>query len=132
MARHVITIPKGADGPDGGGYDLVWDDEAGTLESDSHDGRQEAGRILGWIAEEGIPLDLSGNGRRLVLNDPLHDPRDFWWLLPYKMRKEPLRSTLPPILRDVEPTPPEASPRPIIIDENGVEREGIPGVDFVW
>ena len=48
------------------------------------------------------------------------------------MWKEPLRSTLPPILRDAEPTPATRPQPPMAIDENGVEREAIEGVEFVW
>ena len=123
MARHVITIPYRV----GGAGELIWDDEAGTVEGDHY----QAAYINEWIAEGGIPLDLSGDGRSLILADPLHDPRDFLWLLPDKMWEEPLRSTLPAILLEVEPTPFALSKPPIIVVD-GVRREAIEGVDFVW
>ena len=127
MTRHVITIPPGADGPHGGGYELVWDNEAGTIAGDP----DEAGRILYMLQELGIPTNLSGHGRTLILQDPLHDPRDFWHLLPWKCQVEPLRSTMPAILRETEPTPVEATPPPMITVD-GVRRAAVEGVDFVW
>ena len=132
MARHVINIPKGADGPQGGGYDIVWDDEAGTVESEDLWNAGLAAKNHGeWTEGRGPPLDLTRDGRILVLNDPLHDSRDFWHLLPWKMREEPLRSTLPPILRDVEPTPVTPMKPPTIVVD-GVRRPAIEGVEFVW
>ena len=47
------------------------------------------------------------------------------------MWEEPLRSTLPAILLDVEPTPFSLSKPPVIVVD-GVRREAIEGVDFVW
>ena len=123
MARHVITIPYGA----GGTGEIVWDDEAGTVEGTHY----WAGYIRRWIEEGGVPLDLSGDGQILILNDPLHDPRDFLRLLPHEMWSEPLRSTLPPILRDAEMTEGRAA-KPPMITIDGVRREAIPGRDFVW
>ena len=77
-----------------------------------------------------LPLNLCRDGRILFLHDPAHDPRDFWYLLPYACWKEPLRPRMPAVLRDVEPTPAEAVPPPRIVD--GVERDAIPGVEFCW
>lgn len=122
MARHVIKMPN-----PWGERELVWDDEAGTVEGDDY----QVAHINRLVTEGGIPLDLSGDGQILILNDPLRDPRDFWRLLPYKMWKEPLRSTLPAVLRDVEPTPARAAEPPRIF-ENGKWRPMIPGVEFVW
>ena len=129
MARHVITIPYGPGGPWAhlGSGEIIWDDELGTVEGDHY----RVGSILQWIHEQGIPLNASGDGRILILNDPLHDPRDFWWLLPPEMRREPLLSTLPPILRDVEPTPAGRSPPPRT-REDGEWRDMIEGSEFVW
>ena len=121
MARHVIprTIDDDA-------LDLVWDDEAGTVEGDSW----FAASVRDALAED-LPLDLSGDGRILLLHDPAHDPRDFWRLLPYACWEEPLRSRMPAVLRDVEPTPAEAAPPPrMVID--GVERDLVEGVEFFW
>ena len=120
MARHVI--PLGWDDLP----DFVWDDEAGTVEGDH------------WFAaglREGLdaptPLDLSGDGLIILLQDPAHDPRDFWWLLPAKCLREPLYSQMPEILRNVEPTPPKRAPAPRAVI-NGVERELVEGEDFFW
>ena len=122
MARHVIPIEMDTMGAP----TLVWDDEAGTVEADS-DYAADVAEILA----QGAPLDLSGDGHFLLLEDPAHDPRDFWHLLPYWCQVEPLRSRMPPILRDVEPTPRRAAPIPRIIVD-GVERDSIPGQEFVW
>ena len=121
MARHVIPYSVDEDA-----LELVWDDEAGTVEGDN----AFAAGIREALAEP-QPLNLSRDGRVLFLHDPAHDPRDFWHLLPYACWKEPLRSRMPAILRDVEPTPAEAAPLPRIIVD-GVERDAIPGVEFVW
>ena len=120
MARHTIPIEQWY------APEIVWDDEAGTVEGD----HWFAAGVRELLAQ-GAPLDLSRNGHILVLQDPAHDPRDFWHLLPYKCQVEPLRSRMPPILRDVEPTPLRAAPLPRYIVD-GVERDAIPGQEFVW
>ena len=120
MARHVIPIEQWH------APTLVWDDEAGTVEGD----HWFAAGVREQLAQ-GAPLDLSRDGHFLVLQDPAHDPRDFWHLLPYQCQVEPLRSRMPPILRDVEPTPRRAAPLPRYIVD-GVERDAIPGQEFVW
>lgn len=120
MARHVIPLDMES------APEIVWDDEAGTVEGDN------------WFAagiREGIaaptPLDLSGDGFIILLQDAAHDPRDFWWLLPAFCWREPLYSRMPKILRDVEPTPAKPLPPPrMVID--GVERELVEGEDFFW
>ena len=120
MARHVIPIEQWH------APDLVWDDEAGTVEGD----HWFAAGVRELLAE-GAPLDESRDGHILILEDPVHDPRDFWHLLPYKCQIEPLRSRMPAILRDAEPTPRRpAVPARIIVD--GVERDEIEGKDFLW
>ena len=120
MARHVIPLDM-EDAPE-----MVWDDEAGTVEGEHF----YAAKVREQLAQ-GAPLNLSGDGRILVLQDPAHDPRDFWHLLPYWCWKEPLRSRMPAILRDVEPTEPRPAPPPRIVVD-GVERDAIEGVEFVW
>ena len=120
MARHVIPLDE-PDAPD-----LVWDDEAGTVEGDNW----YAAGVRQTLALD-TPVDASLEGRVLFLRDPAHDPRDFWHLLPYACWKEPLRSRMPAILRDVEPTPAKPAPLPRIVVD-GVERDAIPGVEFVW
>ena len=128
MARHNITLAVSAiHSLPARDETIVWDDELGTVEG-THYWVYEIHRLN---QEGGIPLDLTGDGRVLVLQDPLHDPRDFWWMLPPECQREPLRSTMPAILREVEPTPPEAAEPPAgIIDS--VRRPLIPGVEFVW
>ena len=121
MARHVIPLSD-RDDP----YTLIWDDETGTVEGEN----PEVYHVRRMLAEP-QPLNLCRDGRILFLHDPAHDPRDFWHLLPYACWKEPLRSRMPAILRDVEPTPAEAAPPPRIVVD-GVERDAIPGVEFVW
>ena len=121
MARHVIPLDMDS------ALELVWDDEAGTVEGENW--------YAAGVREElarGVPLDLSRDGRILILEDPAHDPRDFWHMLPYWCWKEPLRSQMPAILRDVAPTEGQPAPPPRIIDANGVERDAIEGVEFVW
>ena len=120
MARHVIPI----DLP--GAPEIVWDNEKGTVEGDNR-----AGDAIREALAQEMPLNMSGDGRILYLQDPAHDPRDFWHLLPYKCWKEPLFSRMPAILREAEPTPPKPAPLPVgVID--GVRRELIPGVEFFW
>lgn len=121
MARHVIPLDMES------AEELVWDDEAGTVEG----GDGYTTWMLKELARRGAPLDMSRDGRILVLQDPLHDPRDFWYMLPYECWKEPLRSRMPAILRDVEPTEPRPAPPPRIIVD-GVERDAIEGAEFVW
>ena len=114
--------------------DLVWDDEAGTVEAADADDENAL-----WLAEEytkllaqPTPLDVSVYESIRILHDPAHDPRDFWWLLPDECRKEPLYSRMPEFLRSVEPAPIRKPPPPRIIDQHGVERDAIPGVEFCW
>ena len=120
MARHVIPLDMRS------APEIVWDDEAGTVEGDS------------WFAETlreqlalEMPLNLSGDGTILFLEDPAHDPADFWCLLPAWCWREPLYSRMPEILQNVEPTLGKPAPPPRMIVD-GVERELIPGVEFVW
>ena len=93
-ARHVILLDMETT------PDLIWDDEAGTVEGD----HWYAAGVREDLAR-GAPLNLSRDGHILILEDPAHDPRDFWHLLPYWCQVEPLRSRMPALLRDVEPTP---------------------------
>ena len=136
MARHVIPTapPWQQPNPDfefeGAGV-LVWDDEAGTVEGGTAEAEDAWTTWVRELLARGAPLDLSGDGRILVLQDPAHDPRDFWHLLPSYCWKEPLRSRMPAILRDVEPTEWRPAPPPRIIVD-GVERDAIEGVEFVW
>ena len=115
MARHVIPVEMDFfNAPT-----IIWDDEAGTVEAGTAEGGTAEGGsdYAASLAEQlaqGAPLDLSGDGHFLILQDPAHDPRDFWHLLPYKCQREPLRSRMPPILRDVEPTPRRAAAPPRI------------------
>ena len=137
MARHVIPLDMDPD------RELVWDDGAGTIEG-------EDGYVT-WaldVLARGAPLDMSGDGRILIprdapldmsrdgmiliLEDPAHDPRDFWHLLPFRCWREPLRSRMPAILRDAAPTEGRRAPPPRIIDADGVERDAIEGAEFVW
>lgn len=118
MARHTIALPHppetASGGPGGAGYllpmrpdpqeTIVWDDDAGTVEGDGISARM-LGRLLDAIRADAGTLDLSDVGRVLVLEDPAHDPRDFWWLLPARAHHAEWREHLPPILRDIEPTP---------------------------
>ena len=121
MARHVIPLDMDS------APEMIWDDEAGTVEGEHW--------YAAWVREElarGAPLDMSGDGRILILDDPAHDPRDFWHLVPYWCSKEPLRSRMPAILRDAAPTEGRRASPPRIIDANGVERDAIEGAEFVW
>ena len=135
MARHVIPLDTDS------ALEMIWDDEAGTVEGDTvHAAMMIDERARGAtldMSDDGrirIPatLDLSRDGRILILEDPAHDPRDFWHLVPYWCSKEPLRSRMPAILRDAAPTEPRPTPPPRIIDANGVERDAVEGAEFVW
>ena len=135
MARHVIPLDTDS------ALEMIWDDEAGTVEGETG----SAAGVISMLArgatldmsDDGrirIPatLDLSRDGRILILEDPAHDPRDFWHLVPYWCSKEPLRSRMPAILRDAAPTEGRRAPPPRRIDANGVERDAIEGAEFVW
>ena len=140
MARHVIPLPHppetASGGPGGAGYllptrpepreTIVWDDVAGTVEGDGVEGRT-LGRLLDAIRADDGTLDMSHVGRVLVLKDPAHDPRDFAWLLPASAFRAEWRERLPPILRDVEPTP--AAGREPPMGDDG--RPLTPGVDYL-
>ncbi|MBC6416311.1 MAG: hypothetical protein GDA47_00570 [Rhodospirillales bacterium] len=101
MAIHTIMLPDRlySDEP----RSVVWDDEAGTVES-THS-------ALPWMQRDLAapkPIDYSGEGRVLYLDDPGHDPADFLRLLSaafWPILQEPLRSTLPPVFDGVEPSP---------------------------
>ena len=120
MARHTIPLDMQT------APELVWDDEAGTVEGDNW----FAAGVREHLAE-GAPLDESRDGFILILEDPAHDPRDFWHLLPYWLQVEPMRSRMPAVLRDVEPTPRRPAPPPRYIVD-GVERDAIEGKEFFW
>ena len=140
MARHIIPLPhppetvSGSAG--GGGHRLpmrldpretiVWDDVAGTVEGDGVSARM-LGRQMDAIRAGDGTVDLSDVGRVLVLKDPTHDPRDFWWLLPRAATREDWRESLPPILRDIEPTPAQAHEPP----RDGDGRPLTPGIDYL-
>ena len=106
MTVHTILLPDRMRGREP--RSVIWDDEAGTVEGEHSD--------VPWmqhVLAAPTPYDLSTEGRILFLEDPAHDPRDFLWLLDvayWPMLDEPLRSTLPPILRDAEPRPARPSP----------------------
>ena len=103
---------------------FVWDDVAGTVEGDGAVGRM-LGRQLDAIRADPGPVDYSDVGRVLVLEDPAHDPRDFWWLVTaYVHHSDP---GLPPILRDIEPTPAQAHEPP----RDGDGRPLTPGIDYL-
>ena len=139
MARHIIPLPHPPEtvsgGPGGVGHMLpmrpdpeetiIWDDVAGTVEGDGVEARM-LGRQMDAIRAGGGTLDLSDVGRVLVLQDPTHDPRDFWWLLPASVFHVEWREHLPPILRDIEPTPAQGREPP--------RRDGrplTPGADYL-
>ena len=140
MARHVIPLPyppeTARDGPGGTGHllptrpdireTIIWDDIAGTVEGDGTSARM-LGRQLDAIRAAPVPVDYSDVGRVLVLKDPAHDPRDFWWLLPASVFHAEWRENLPPILRDIEPTPAEGREPPM--GDDG--RPLTPGVDYL-
>ena len=131
MGRHVVPFPWSGVDP----VDLVWDDEAGTVEAAEADDEHAlwVAREIGELLARPTPLNLSRDGMIRILQDPAHDPRDFWHMLPFECwAGKPLYSRMPEILRNVEPTPIRAAPLPRIIDEHGVERDAIPGAEFCW
>ena len=117
MTVHTIMLPDYMYGREP--RSVVWDDEAGTVEGEHSD--------VPWmqrILAASTPFDgLSGQGRRLLLDDPAHDARDFLWLLGtayWPAFDEPLRSTvLPPALRDVELRPARPPEPAYTVDEHG-------------
>ena len=120
MARHVIPLDMD-DAPE-----IVWDDEAGTVEGNNW----FAVDLREQIAQE-MPLNLSDSGRILYLKDPAHDPATSGTCFPIGAG----RSRCAPGCRRSSGTWSLPSPRPhrpprMIVE--GVERELIPGVEFVW
>ena len=109
MATHTIMFPDIMVGREP--RSIVWDDEAGTVEGD-HSRLDRIRRILA----EPTPIEFGFVAAYWTLEDPAHDPADFLALLAqridYRILKEPLRSTLPPVFDGVDPTPPVVYPCP--------------------
>ena len=106
MAVHTIMLPDRMRGREP--RSVVWDDEAGTVTGE-HSSVEWMQRMLAAPT----PVDLSDDGQELFLVDPAHDPTDFWWLLYFAfwpIYDEPLRSTLPAVLRNTEPRPGQPYP----------------------
>ena len=117
MTVHTIMLPDYMYGREP--RSVIWDDQAGTVEGE-HSRVPWMQRVL---AAPTPYHGLSGEGRRLALEDPAHDPRDFLWLLLdayWPAFDEPLRSTvLPPALRDVELRPASPPEPAYTVDEHG-------------
>ena len=99
MAVHTIMLPDWMRGREP--RSVVWDDEAGTVEGE-HSGVPWMQRVFAMPT----PVDFSIEGLEVFLADPAHDPADFWHLLIisfWPIADEPLRSTLPAVLRDSKP-----------------------------
>ncbi len=103
MARHTLMVPDRSRGREL--RSIIWDNEKGTVEGYHSD--------VPYFKEAFVapkPFISGGPSPIYALDDPAHDPRDFWVLLIdvyWPMMDEPLRSTLPEILRNTEPRQPE-------------------------
>lgn len=100
MAIYRIMVPDSTQ--DGDLRSIIWDDEAGTVAGDHVDVPWMQSRLRQpWPGTVEFPPSVR-------LEDPAHDPRDFWWLLfevHWPMMEPPLDAGLPPVLRDVVPRP---------------------------
>ena len=99
MTVHTIRLPDRLYGREL--RTILWDDEAATVEGDHSK--------TPWMRERiaAAPTELVNRTCTIPLKDPGRDPREFWRLLTavfYPVAREPLRSTMPAVLRDVEPT----------------------------
>ncbi len=99
MTVHTIRLPDRLYGREQ--RTILWDDETATIEGDHSD--------IPWMRERiaDAPTELVNETCAIPLKDPGRDPRDFWHLILaafYPAAREPLRSTMPAVLRDVEPS----------------------------
>ncbi len=99
MTVHTIRLPDRLYGREP--RTILWDDEAATVEGDHSK--------IPWMRERmaAAPTELVNETCTIPLKDPGRDPREFWRLLTavfYPVAREPLRSTMPAVLHDVEPT----------------------------
>ena len=99
MTVHTIRLPDMRYGREL--RTILWDDEAAIVEGDHSK--------IPWMRERiaAAPTELVNRTCTIPLKDPGRDPREFWRLLIavfYPVAREPLRSTMPAILRDVEPS----------------------------
>ena len=99
MTVHTIRLPDMLYGDEL--RTILWDDEAATVEGDHSN--------IPWMRERiaAAPTELVNETCTIPLKDPGRDPREFWRLLIavfYPVADEPLRSTMPAVLRDVEPS----------------------------
>ena len=99
MTVHTIRLPDRRYGREL--RTILWDDEAATVEGDHSK--------IPWMRERiaAAPTELVNETCTIPLKDPGRDPREFWRLLTavfYPVAREPLRSTMPAVLRNVEPS----------------------------
>ena len=102
MAKHTIMFPDIMVG--GELRSIVWDDEAGTVE-----GEHSRLDLIREILAEPTPYTIGDVAAEVTLEDAAHSPADFLRVLSiwidWRVEREPLRSTLPPVFDGVEPTP---------------------------
>ena len=98
MTVHTTQLPDMRYGDEP--RTILWDDEAATVEGD----HSNIGGMQAMIDD--APTEIVNETCTIPLKDPGRDPREFWRLLItvfYPVADEPLRSTMPTVLRDVEP-----------------------------
>ena len=102
MAKHTIMFPDFRVGREL--RSIVWDNEAGTVE-----GEHSQLDVIRRVFARPTPYVIGDVAATWTLEDPAHNPADFLTLLSklidWRVHKEPLRSTLPPVFDGVEPTP---------------------------
>ncbi len=99
MTVHTIRLPDMLYGDEP--RTILWDDEAATVEGD----HSNIGGMQATI--DAAPTEIVNETCTIPLKNPGRDPREFWHLIIsafYPAAREPLRSTMPAVLRDVEPT----------------------------
>ena len=99
MTVHTIRLPDRLYGREQ--RTILWDDEAATVEGDHSD----IGAMQATVDD--APTELVNETCTFSLKDPGRDPREFWHLIIsafYPAADEPLRSIMPAVLRDVEPS----------------------------
>ena len=137
MTVHAIQLPDMRYGDEP--RTILWDDEAATVKGD----HSKVGAMQAMIDD--ALTEFVNETCTFPLKDPGRDPREFWRLLIavfYPVAGEPLRSTMPAVLRDVEPSEEVIHPNltrvvfpdgaeeylPVTIrNENGGNIERLPG-----
>ena len=127
----IHRIPVSAGALMKGGV-LTWDTSARSVMGDPGTAAAELADQIRRLTSAAGPVDMSYDGRILVLHDPLRDPAEFWHLLPSWLWRPPDRDSLPEVLLRTEPAPVGEAEPPMISIDGEPWRQARPGIDFTW